>query len=86
MLRVFLLTAPDRVLVATDASNFPGVPVGPEVQHFALSRTTREALYLALAGLVRDDVVNVGQAVAIRRGVFKENARRLYRWPVNAGD
>jgi uncharacterized protein len=79
-LRVYLLFAPEKVLYGTDAAPYPSVPGGADVQHLMLSRATRDALYLALAGLVRDGVINEDGAVEIGRGVLRENARRLYGW------
>jgi hypothetical protein len=46
----------------------------------ALNLSAREALYLALAGLVRDDFIDLETAVATGRGVLRENAERLYGW------
>jgi predicted TIM-barrel fold metal-dependent hydrolase len=79
-LRKYLLLAPEKVLFGTDAGSYPGVPVGPEVQHVALNHSAREALYLALAGLVRDDFIDLETAVGMGRGVLRENAERLYGW------
>lgn len=45
-----------------------------------LSRATRDALYLALAGLVRDGVIDQEHSIRMGRGVLRENARRLYGW------
>jgi hypothetical protein len=56
------------------------VPGGGDVQHVMLARATRDALYLALAGLVRDGVIDQEHAIQIGRGVLRENARRLYGW------
>ena len=39
-----------------------------------LSRATRDALYLALAGLVRDGVIDETRAIDMGRGVLRENA------------
>ncbi len=80
MLRIFLLVTPGSMLFGTDATVFPGVPGGAEVTHIARSRVTREALYLALAGLVRDGVVDLEHAVQLGRDVLAGNARRLYGW------
>ena len=78
--RKYLLFAPEKVLYGTDASSDPSVPGGADVQHLMLLRATRDALYLALAGLVRDGVVDHERAIEMRRGVLRENARRLYGW------
>lgn len=80
MLRKYLLFAPEKVLYGTDAASYPSVPGGADVQHLMLSRANRDALYLALAGLVRDGAIDQEQAIEMGRGVLRENARRLYRW------
>lgn len=84
VLRIYLRFAPEKTLFGTDVSAYPGVPVGPEIQHVALTRHTREALYLALAGMVRDGLVDAEWAVSIGRGVLRENARRLFGWVTTA--
>lgn len=79
-LRVYLLSAPGKVLFGTDAAGYPWVPLGPEVQHAALVRDLREALYVALAGLIRDEVIDLDQAVEIGKDFLRGNAERLYGW------
>lgn len=80
ILRTYLLFAPQKVLYGTDAASYPSQPGGADVQHLVLSRATRDALYLALAGLVRDGVIEESRAIAMGRGVLRDNAGRLYRW------
>jgi uncharacterized protein len=80
ILRVYLLFSPQKVLYGTDASSAPSQPGGADVQHLVLSRATRDALYLALAGLVRDGVIDEPRAIEMGRGVLCDNARRLYGW------
>lgn len=80
ILRVYLLFAPQKVLYGTDAASYPSQPGGADVQHLVLSRATRDALYLALAGLVRDGVIEEPRAIEMGRGVLRDNARRLYGW------
>jgi len=58
LLRKLLIWCPDKMLFGTDATIAPWVPVGPEVLHLAACRLGREALYLALAGLVRDGLLD----------------------------
>lgn len=70
ILRKYFLFAPEKVLFGTDGSNGPTVPGGAEVQHIVVSRAVRNALYLALSGLVRDGVVTEQQAIQIGRGCF----------------
>lgn len=45
-----------------------------------MSRVAHEAIALALAGLVRDRVVNVETAVKMGENVLRNNALRLYGW------
>jgi hypothetical protein len=45
-----------------------------------LSRATRDALYVALSGLIRDGVIDEPRALELGRGVLRDNARRLYGW------
>ena len=80
VLRKYLLFAPEKVLFGTDAASYPSVPGGADVHHLVVSRATRDALYLALSGLVRDGVIDHERAIAMGRGVLRENARRLYAW------
>ncbi len=76
VLRRAITWAPDKVLFATDA--YPGVPGGADIHHIATSLIAREALSLALTGLVRDGVIDQDRAIAIGKGVLQGNARRLY--------
>jgi predicted TIM-barrel fold metal-dependent hydrolase len=80
VIRKFLIFAPEKVLFGTDVGDYPGVPGGPEIQHLVVSRAAREAIYLALAGLVEDGVIDEPTAIAMGRGVLRGNAERLYGW------
>lgn len=77
IIRIYLRHAPEKVLFGTDAQAAPGVPLGPEVQHIALSRHTREAVCLALAWMVRDQLVDLEWAIQIGKDVLRGNAERL---------
>jgi predicted TIM-barrel fold metal-dependent hydrolase len=77
-LRIYLIYSPSSVLFGTDVSSFPSVPGGPEVQHIVLSKKLREALNLALAGMVQDGLMTVEEAISVGRGILHENAERLY--------
>lgn len=79
-LRIYLIYSPSSVLFGTDVSSYPSVPGGPEVQHIVLSRKLREGLNRALAGLVRDNVITIEQAISLGRGILHENAERLYHF------
>jgi uncharacterized protein len=80
VLRTLLAFAPEKVLYGTDAASEPTVPGGADVQHLVVSRATRDALYLALAGLIRDGVIDEARALEMGRGVLRDNARRFYGW------
>src|SRR5678816_510308 len=80
LLRALLLSSPEKVLYGTDAVGYPSVPGGADAQHLVLSRTTRDALYVALCGLIRDGVIDEPRALELGRGVLRDNARRLYGW------
>jgi hypothetical protein len=77
-LRTLLIWCPDKILFGTDAANLPWMPVGPDVMHLALCRQGREAFYLALAGLVRDGLLDMDKAVKMGEMVLCGNAERLY--------
>ena len=80
ILRAFLRFAPEKVLYGTDAANYSMLVGGADVQHVMLARANREALYLALSGLVRDGLIDEKRAVEMGRGVLRENAKRLNGW------
>ena len=80
ILRQYLIFAPEKVLFGTDASAYPSMPGGADVLHLLVSRATRDGLYVALSGLIRDGVINERQAIEMGRGVLRENARRLHGW------
>lgn len=77
-IRTYLSYSPQSVLFGTDASSFPHVPGGPEVQHHVLSRRLRHALADALAQMVAQDEITPDQAIAMGQGVLRGNAQRLY--------
>jgi uncharacterized protein len=78
ILRNWLEVYPDKVLFGTDAFSF-----GPEVDWGEvawLSNTTaRQALALALTGMINDGEINRERALELARMVLRENAARLYR-------
>jgi len=80
ILRTYFILAPEKVLYGTDASAYPTFPGGADVHHLIVSRATRDALYLALSGLIRDGVIDERRALDMGRGVLRENARRLHGW------
>ena len=76
-LRNWLESVPDKVLFGTDAFSF-----GPEVDWGEvawLSNTTaRQALALALTGMMNDGEIDRARAIELARMVLHDNAAKLY--------
>jgi predicted TIM-barrel fold metal-dependent hydrolase len=79
-LREWLEIFPDKVLFATDGYPFSD-SLGWEEAAFLASRNIRQALGIALTGMLRDHEVTRDQAAAIARGVLHDNAAKLYGIP-----
>jgi predicted TIM-barrel fold metal-dependent hydrolase len=78
ILRNWLESYPDKVLFGTDAFSFgPAVDWG-EVAWLS-NTTARQALALALTGMVNDREITRAQAIRLARMVLRENAIKLYR-------
>jgi predicted TIM-barrel fold metal-dependent hydrolase len=76
-LRYWLESCPDRILFGTDAFSFgPAVDWG-EIAWLSNS-TARQALALALTGMINDGEVTRERALELARMVLRENAIRLY--------
>jgi hypothetical protein len=79
-IRRWLEFAPEKVLFATDA--FVLTPeVGWEEVGWLSARTGREALALALTGMLRDGEITRACASELARMVLRGNAARLYGMP-----
>jgi uncharacterized protein len=76
-LREWLEWAPEKVLFGTDGYPFSDEMGWPESTWIA-NRNGREALGLALTGMVRDGEVSRERAAALARLVLRGNAERLY--------
>lgn len=80
MIRPWLEAAPEKVLFGTDAGPFgPGLNWAETT--WLGTHNTRQALALALSGLVKDGVIGDEQARAIARDVLHDNAARIYGLP-----
>ena len=80
MLRDWLEYEPEKILFATDAS--PATPeVSWEESAWMTNRTAREALAIALTGMLRDGDITRERASELARMVLRENAVRLYGLP-----
>lgn len=79
-LREWLEVFPDKVLFATDGYPFSD-SLGWEEATFIANRNLRQALGIALTGMLRDHEITRAQAAAIARGVLHDNAAKLYGIP-----
>ena len=68
---------PDKVMFGTDAGPW-GPGLGLEETARAASNAAREALGIALTGMVRDGEITNERAETLARMVMRENARHLY--------
>jgi hypothetical protein len=76
-LREWLEFVPEKILFATDA--YPYIPeMGWEESGWIAARTGRQALAIALTGMMRDGEITRGRASELARLVLRDNARTLY--------
>jgi predicted TIM-barrel fold metal-dependent hydrolase len=78
VLRNWLEAYPDKVLFGTDAFSFGPEVDWPEVAWLS-NTTARQALALALTGMMNDHEITRAQAVDLARMVLRDNAVKLYR-------
>jgi predicted TIM-barrel fold metal-dependent hydrolase len=77
-IRSWLEYVPEKVLFATDA--YPYSPeTGWEETGYVATTTGREALGIALTGMLRDGEIDRARAVELARMVLRDNARALYK-------
>ena len=77
MLHQWLVFVPEKVLFGTDA--YPYSPeMGWEESLWIAARNGRQALAIALSGMVRDGEITRARASELARMVLRENARSLY--------
>ncbi len=77
VIRAWLEFAPEKVLFATDAYPFSEEMSWEEAGWLA-SRTGRQALGLALTGMLRDGEITRARAIELAKMVLRDNARKLY--------
>jgi predicted TIM-barrel fold metal-dependent hydrolase len=80
VLRKWLESYPDKVLFGTDAFSFGPEVDWPEVAWLS-NTTAREALALALTGMMNDHEITRARAIDLARMVLRENAIKLYGLP-----
>ena len=76
-IRKWLEYEPEKVLFATDAYPF-SKEIGWEEAGYIAAKTGREALGIALTGMLRDEEISRDRAIELARMVLRENARKLY--------
>ena len=80
VLRNWLEAYPDKILFGTDAFSFGPEIDWPEVAWLSTT-TARQAMALALTGMMADHEVTRDQALELAQMVFRENAIKLYNLP-----
>jgi predicted TIM-barrel fold metal-dependent hydrolase len=76
-MRQWLAWVPEKVLFGTDAYPYSD-QLGWEESGWIATRTARQALALALTGMMRDGEISRDRALELARMVLRENARKLY--------
>jgi predicted TIM-barrel fold metal-dependent hydrolase len=77
-IRAWLEYVPEKVLYATDAYPFAPPATGWEEAGYVADKTGREALGMALTGMMRDGEIGPARASELARMVLRDNARKLY--------
>lgn len=77
VIRTWLEYVPEKVLFATDAYPF-SKEIGWEEAGYIAATTGREALGLALTGMLRDNEITRERALELAHMVLRDNARKLY--------
>ncbi len=77
-IRGWLEFVPEKVLFATDAYPY-SAEAGWEETGYIAAATGREALGIALTGMLRDGEIDRTRALELARMVLRDNARNLYK-------
>jgi len=77
VLREWLELAPEKVLFATDAYPYSD-ELGWEQSGWVANATARQALGLALTGMLNDGEITRDRAIEVAHMVLRDNARKLY--------
>jgi uncharacterized protein len=78
-IRALLEYVPEKVLYATDAYPFAPPDNGWEEAAYLANATGREALGIALTGMLHDNQITRERASELARMVLRDNARKLYK-------
>ena len=77
VLRSWLEFVPEKILFGTDAFEITPDVGWPEIAWLS-NKSARDALAIALTGMMADGQITRGRALELARMVLSENARRLY--------
>lgn len=77
-IRAWLEYVPEKVMFATDAYPFAPPENGWEEAGWVANESGREALGIALTGMLRDGEISRARGVELANMVLRENARKLY--------
>jgi len=77
ILREWLEYVPEKVLFGTDGYPY-STDIGWEETTYAAAKSGREALGIALTGMIDDGEITRERASGLARMVLRENARKLY--------
>lgn len=77
-MRAWLEYVPEKVMFATDAYPFAPPDAGWEELGYVANKNGREALGIALTGMLRDGEITRDRAKELAQMVLRENARKLY--------
>jgi predicted TIM-barrel fold metal-dependent hydrolase len=80
VLRDWLEAFPEKVLFGTDLFPGDGAYDWEEIG-WQTAETGRQALGIALTGMMQDGEITRAKANEIARGVLRGNAMKLYGWP-----
>ena len=77
VLRDWLSQFPEKILFGTDADSFaPGL--GWELSAWVAAANERQALTIALSGMVRSNEISISRAKEIANMALRKNAANLY--------
>ncbi len=76
-IRKWLEYEPEKVLFATDAYPF-SKEIGWEEAGYIAAKTGREAVGIAVTGMLRDEEISRDRALELARMVLRDNAKKLY--------
>ena len=80
-IRAWLEYVPEKVLYATDAYPYAPPAAGWEEVGSVADASGRQALGIALTGMLRDQEISRPRAIELARMVLRDNARALYHLP-----